>query len=104
MRSFSEQLTNDLDVFINTDDFAETVTLLQSGSPQAQINIIWDDNYEIIDTQTGQILSSSPAATCKSSDVSSVALRDIIIRGGINWRVIKIVPDGNFTVLILSKR
>jgi len=98
--SLSQDLTTDLDTFLDTTDFAVAATL--NGT--TAINVIFDAAYEAVNLQTGEVEGAAPVAICKSSDVSGVSHGDTLDVNGTTYYVRGIQPDGTgLTTLILSE-
>ncbi|MBU1864257.1 MAG: hypothetical protein KKH94_11380 [Candidatus Omnitrophica bacterium] len=97
---FKDDTITDLDVFINTNEFAVEVTL--TGG--AKIKGIFDDEFRALNIQDGQIASSGPQVICKSADVATVGLNAVITINAVEYKVKERQPDGTgLTTLILSK-
>lgn len=93
--SFKDSLETDLDVFIDTEEFAVIATV--DGLP---VNGIYDRPY--VDTE--EVSGYQPSLTCKTIDVSTVAEDDTVIIDGVNFRISSIEPDGTgITKLKLEK-
>ena len=92
-------LTDDLDGFLQTDDFASAATF--DGST---INVILDREF-LAQTVNGEvgIESTRPIVHCKASDVESATHGDRIKIGTQRYRIDGIEPDNTgFTVMVLS--
>jgi len=97
--SLRTDLINDLDDFLNNEEFAVEV---QIG--ERIIYGIFDDEYNAVNIQTGEIAQTEPQVIVKSSDIENLALDTEIIINGIVYKVKEIQPDGTgLTTLILSK-
>ncbi len=95
----------DLAAFLNTADFAVTATFTHAGLIITSINVIFDDAFQVFNSQFGNFETSGPRATCKASDVSAAAHGDTLLIGALLYKVIGIQPsdDGLVTVLVLSR-
>ena len=92
-------LTDDLDGFLQTTEFASAATF--DGST---INVILDREF-LAQTVNGEvgIESTRPIVHCKASDVESATHGDRIKIGTQRYRIDGIEPDNTgFTVLVLS--
>jgi hypothetical protein len=87
--------TEDLDVFLNTDDFAITATV--NGS---SVNGIFGDEFVLVDF----VESKKPVFSCKLSDVSSVAHGDTAVTSSDTYKVRGIQPDGTGMVKLILER
>ena len=88
--SFKEQLNQDLDVFFNTDEFADTA-LLESG---AVVSVYFDEKDDVVfDTGLDSDVSASvPSVTCKASDVATMSHGESIIVNNMTYYVIDMDP------------
>src|SRR4030042_1205113 len=102
---------DDLDNFFK--DFSVELTLVNypssssGASSGATVNTIvkclFDEAQNVVDIQTGQIVSAKPQASCKSSDVSAILRRSQVIINGVTYLVNDILDDGTgITILQLS--
>ena len=91
----------DLDVFLNVDEFATTATIhFQDGSTQA-VRGIFDDPY--LNAQIGEYEadSSRPRFTCKHADVLEVRRGDVVDIAGQSYDVLSAAqPDGTGMALL----
>lgn len=86
-------------MFLQTEDFGMTGTI---GT--ATIYGIFDDSYHAVNEVTGEVATTAPQFTCRTSDVTSVIQGTVITINSIAYKVINIQPDGTgLTVLILSR-
>lgn len=87
--------TEDLDQFVDTNDFAITVTI---GG--VSVSAIFDNEAADALMASG----TQPVLTVKSSDVSATARGTAVVVNGTNYTVAKIEPDGTgFSRVILEK-
>jgi len=88
--NFKDQLNKDLDVFFNTDEFADTA-LLESG---AVVSVYFDEKDDVV-FDTGldsDVSASTPSVTCKASDVANVSNGDSIVVNMKTYYVIDMDP------------
>jgi len=82
-------LTDDLEMLLQTSDFAVTATF--SG---ATINIIFDKEYLAQDVGGAvEVSGSNPIAYCRSSDVSAAAQDSTIVIDSTTYTVIDVEND-----------
>jgi hypothetical protein len=62
----------DLDVFLNTDEFAVPVTLQLQDKTERQINAIFDDPYLNAELGEYEFDTNRPRLTCKESDLRAL--------------------------------
>ncbi len=94
--TFKNDLTNDLDIFLNSDEFAVDVTY-----NSATIQGIFDDEFtSAVEGEMG-IESSVPQVLVKTSDVPNVAHNETMTINSVVYNVIGIQPDGTGMTLIL---
>lgn len=102
--SLLNQIDEDRSTFISTDDFAVSVTYTPDGGEATTISGIFDDEYQAMNTETGEVETSPPQIQVSSDDVEGVSHGDTIIKRATTYNIIGIHPDGTgLTVLILSK-
>ena len=87
--TFKDQLTTDLSVFFNTDEFAQTVTY--KGTPIAAI-VDYGENPG----KEGDALITLGTLTVKASDVPSPAYRDTVVIGSNTWRVRGVISGDGY--------
>ncbi len=84
-----------LDIFLDTDDFAVWVTVCLQAGGERRVRAIFDDPY--LNTELGEyeLDTSSPRLTCRWADVQDVARGDTV---EVNGRVYDVItnaqPDG----------
>ena len=85
----------DLDTFLNADEFATPVTLrLQSGEVR-QITAIFDDPYLNAELGEYELDTNRPRLTCKESDVLGATRGDLVEIDGKTYDVLTgAQPDG----------
>lgn len=104
MSDFTDQLENDLDkVFFNKEEFAEEVTITPYGGAPYTIRAIFDNDYQTVDVETQQpVTSQQPAIRIHDTDLQSALnpADQFTIRGK-NYTITDRQPDGVGTILIL---
>jgi len=99
-----DEIESDIDTFVDTDDFAVSVTYTPNGGDPSTISGIFDNETEAFNTQTGEIEAGGPQILVKDSDVSGVAKGDTIVKDSTTYYVRGIEPDGTgMTILKLSE-
>lgn len=97
--TLKSDITNDLATFLNTNEFATSITYNSNV-----IKGIFDDAYKGINMATGEIESTDPQVVVKTSDVSDIEHGNNLVISSTTYYVIGIQPDGTgLTTLILSK-
>jgi hypothetical protein len=97
--TFKDDLTNDLDIFLDDDEFAVDV-ILNSVTIQG----IFDNEFITALEDDIGIETTSPQAQFKTTDVSSVVHGDIMTIDSVDYNIIGIQPDGTgMTLIVLSK-
>ena len=92
-------ILNDLPTFLDTDDFAVSITYNSKS-----IAGIFDDEYKGVNPLTGEIEATAPQVIVKISDVSGIVHGSVLLINSTTYYVISIRPDGTgLTTLILSK-
>jgi hypothetical protein len=99
MSTFKEDLTNDLEIFLNSDEFAVDVTYLGDT-----IQGIFDDEFSSAVQGEMGVESTVPQVLVRTSDVPNVAHSQEMTINSTVYKVIGIQPDGTgMTLLLLSK-
>lgn len=97
--TLKSDITSDLDTFLDTDEFAVSITYNSTT-----IKGIFDDEYKGVNALTGEIEATAPQAIVKTSDVSGIAHGNTLTINSTTYYVIGIQQDGTgLTILILSK-
>ena len=96
MSTFKQDLTNDLDIFLNSDEFAVDVTY-QATTIQG----IFDDEFSSAVQGEMGIESTVPQVLVKTSDVPNVAHNEAMTINSVVYKIIGIQPDGTGMTLIL---
>lgn len=91
-------IVTDLTNFFNTDEFADSATYTHAAVP-ATIKVIFDDDYQAVQG----VESSGPVALAKTTDVSAAIHGDTLVINTVTWYVRGIQPNGDTTLLILSR-
>lgn len=92
---------DDLDGFFN--DFAVTATIGTGGS-QKNIQVIFDEEFQAFSSAAGEVISISPSAHCKTSDVNGYGVGTAFVVNSNNYRVLENKPDGTgISVLALQE-
>ncbi|HDK41519.1 MAG TPA: hypothetical protein ENG93_02540 [Nitrospirae bacterium] len=98
--TLKDQLTSDIDMMLDTSEFAVTATYDGSTS----VNGIFDNDYEAADLGEGAVEASVPTFLYKSSDISNVQQGMTLVVNGTTYKVREIRPDGTgMTLLVLSE-
>ena len=92
--TLKDHLEEDLDVFFNTDEFAEMVgyTPADGGAPvEIPAFVDFDENPE----EMGTGVRSSGRITVKAADVPAPRYRDAFVRGGVTFTIVRVLKgDG----------
>jgi hypothetical protein len=81
-------------------DFGITVKLNPGDTTESAIVAIFDEDQEIINPQTGEVISASPALTCKSADVSGVSVGDSVEVNSVTYKIKAKLEDGTGITLL----
>jgi hypothetical protein len=102
--TFKAQLVTDLDVFYNTDEFAETVTYRPSGYTAVSIPAIIDYGKGF-ESEGSDSLNTNATIRIRVSDIATVAPGDEVTIGAGSWRVMdaKIISDGLEWEAVISR-
>ncbi|MEQ3671373.1 head-tail joining protein [Pseudophaeobacter sp.] len=86
---------DNLDAFLQPDDFARTVNVTPQGGVSRDIKGIFDEPY--FNTQIGEYEADAfmPRVTCKASDVADLRAKDAVQVGGKTYYLLTgPQPDG----------
>lgn len=84
--TFSTQLTTDLSVFFNTDEFAQSVTYAGSAIDAL---VLFGENLDAAGSR--ESAQANGHLVVKVSDVAAPAYRDAVVIGSVTWRVRRII-------------
>ena len=99
--TLAADLTGDLDIFFNADEFAVEAFLNGAATP---IKVIFDNEYREIVLSSGSVEGRVPQCLAKSSDVEAAAHGNTLKVGATTYKIIGVQPDGTgITTLMLSK-
>ena len=97
--TLKSDIASDLPVFLNSNDFAVTVTYNSTS-----IVGIFDDAYKGINLATGEIESTDPQVIVRASDISGLEHGATLIINSVTYYVTAIHTEGTgLTTLILSR-
>ena len=100
--AFSE----DLSVFFNSDDFAESVTYTPDGGSSTTIKVLWSEGNADIDIGEIGVEAVSPRCLAKADDVADAAENDTIERNSITYYISeppRPTDDSDTVELVLEK-
>lgn len=80
-------------------DFGVSV-IFNPGAGQMIVTAIFDKTQEIINVQTGEVISAGPALTCKSADVSTLEKGDSAKVGPVTYKIKAILNDGTGATIL----
>lgn len=94
-----------LDIFLDTDDFALRVTARLQAGGERRFRAIFDDPYLNAELGEYELDTSSPRLTCRWADVEDVTRGDVVDVDGRVYDVItNAQPDGTgMAMLALAK-
>lgn len=99
--TLQDDLTSDLSVFFDTDDFAVSCTYTPSGGSASTINVIFDKQFP---AQNGNEITFTPAARVKTSDITGIDKNDTMVIDGTTYYVFEPGPDDNgIRTILLSE-
>lgn len=91
--------------FLDVDEFGVAATYTPNGGDPVTVNGIFDNEYEEVGFGDVGLESSSPAFTCRESDVTGVAQGDALVINSVNYLIRNPQPDATgMVVLILEKQ
>lgn len=84
----------DIDVFFQSEDFAESVTYTHSGDAPVSVKCIWDEPFQLTSAQGITYQNSDPNALFRSVDVPTPTDQDTVVRNSVTYYVLRSEPDG----------
>jgi len=88
------ETASDLASFFDTDTHGTAITYTPSGGSGTSINVIFNNEYQLVDEGDVGVSATLPVITCRTSDVSSVAIDDTFLIGSTTYKAQIIRPDG----------
>lgn len=106
--TLASQMTTDLDVFYNDDEFAVSAILTVGGSALPAFNVLFSNPFQMVNPATGEVETTAPSARCKATDVATAVhgpSGSTLTIAGVVYKIRGKQPieDGRETILILSK-
>ena len=100
---FKAQLQSDLDIFLNSDEFAQVVTI--DGK---SVKALFDEDHELVseDYENGSNANIStfiPAITVKSGDTAGVKNGDTVTVDGKTYQIVEKAEEGDIVVFYLGR-
>ena len=86
--------SSDFNAFFDTDTHATSVSYTPNGGSSSNINVIFNNEFNLVDAGEVGVESSTPVVTCKSSDVPNIQQGDQFTINSVNYQVVIIRPDG----------
>ncbi len=101
--TFQETMVNDLDIFLDSGDFAETLKWTH-GAVEKEILGIVDIPSDESSPHEAKIETTRMEAKVKSSDITGITRNDLVKYNGTSYYVYRMeVENPGFTILFLSK-
>ena len=96
--------TTERDIFFNSDEFADTITITIGGT-QTSIKGICDNEMTTIDVgDNAGLTANQPIITVKTSDVTNADFGDPVVINSVNYTVNNVLKDGTgITEIFLSE-
>ena len=94
--TFKNDITNDLDIFFDDDEFATEITFNSET-----ILGIFDNEFAVAVEGEMGIESTAPQVLVKDADITGAAHGQIMTIDGTDYKIIAIQPDGTGTTVVL---
>ena len=96
--------TTEQDIFFNSDEFADTITITIGGT-QTSIKGIFDNEMTTIDVgDNAGLTANQPKITVKTSDVTNADFGDPVVINSVSYTVNNVLKDGTgITEIFLSE-
>ena len=105
MSTVLERIATDAAKFVDPNTFGQAATWTHIGSPPASINVLFNEEVEIPSPEDSNILTTAPAAVCRTSNVPTAARKDTLAVDSITYYVQRVEPKaGGLSLLILSRQ
>lgn len=95
--------TENLAEFFSTNDFAVSAVYIKTGSPNRDVNIIFDNEYFEANYSVG-VEGTEPFALVRASDVPDVLQNDRLKIATTTYRIRGVEPDGTGLVRLKLER
>ena len=86
--------STDLDSFFDTDSHGTSVTYTPAGGSPSSINVIFNNEFNLVDVGEVGVESTIPVITCKTTDVASIEQGDDFTINSTNYKAVIVRPDG----------
>lgn len=84
----------DLSVFFDLSDFAESAVITLSGGATRTVSAIFNTPSLSVEIYDQQIETDAPSALCKTVDLTGVKNNNSMAIGGKTYKIAKISDDG----------
>ena len=91
--TLKEQITADMTVFFDTDEFAQTITYNGTDIPAL---VEYGEDLDMEGGATGSLLARA-IITLRVADVPAPAYRDEVVIGSMAWRVLTVDGGDDYT-------
>ena len=85
---------SDLANFFDTDAHGTAVTYTPAGGSGTSINVIFNNEYQLVDEGDVGVSATLPVITCRTSDVPSIQMDDTFLISSVTYKAKVIRPDG----------
>jgi hypothetical protein len=102
--TLANDILTDLDSFINTDEFAKSVTYAPTIGTPKTVNVIFDNAFYEAHLLGAPVDSMNPSCEGKESDFIGISGNDVITIEMVTYYVVGYEPDGTGIIkIVLSK-
>ena len=88
------ETASDLASFFDTDTHGTAITYTPSGGSGTSINVIFNNEYQLVDEGDVGVSATLPVITCRTSDVPSIQMDDTFLISSVTYKAKIIRPDG----------
>lgn len=92
--TLSSALNKDLSVFVNPNDFGQSVTFTRSNNTTLTVNGVADFEHLMMNEGSNDVSGYQPVLMCKTQDILSVEADNFVEIDNKNYRIIDIQSDG----------
>ena len=88
------ETASDLASFFDTDTHGTAITFTPSGGSASTIDVIFNNEYVLVDEGDVGVSATVPVITCRTADVPSVAINDTFVINSVTYKS-KIIRPGS---------
>jgi hypothetical protein len=104
MSTLLERIASDAAKFVDPNIFGQAAIFSHTGGSPAPIYVLFNEEVEIPSLEDNNVLTTAPAAICRTADVALAARKDALLLGPTTYFVQRVeAKGGGLTMLVLSR-